>query len=200
MAGIGDAAISILKFPFKVGAAAIKAPFKIGAAGIVAGGKMAYGAGKFVATDVVPKVGEATGSAVMGIGSAVGKGSVGLAMKTGELISAPFNTPEKREKFLKKTGTWLKNAGNNMISKNDKGNYTLSLLGIGLVGTAMTYSKLDDSFRESKGEGMGTVDKYVTRPTPDYRPKEYERHPPKRIEYDSGGATGDLVFALHRLR
>ena len=136
----------------------------------------------------------------MATGPAIGKGAIGLSMKTGEILSAPFNTPEKRKKFAQKAGTWLNNAGNNMITKNAKGDYRLSALGIGLVGTAMTYDKLDDSLRESKGESMGTIDKYVTRTTPDYRPKEYERHPPKRIEYDSGGATGDLVFALHKLR
>lgn len=57
-------------------------------------------------------------------------------------------------------------------------------IGAGLAASAIRGSN------EQEKRTMGKVDSSVTTATPDYSPKEYN------VNLDSGGATGDLVFAL----
>ena len=64
----------------------------------------------------------------------------------------------------------------------------LVVLGAGMIASTMRGSD------EHSQRLMGKVDTQTTVATPDYSPREYDTH------LDSGGASGDLVFALWRNR
>ena len=87
-----------------------------------------------------------------------------------------------------------------MVYVNSEGNRRLTTRGLGIIAGATLLSKADDSYYESKAKNLGVVDQKPVIHTPNYNPVKYEMAPQKRIYPDSGGATGDLVFALHRNR
>ena len=70
------------------------------------------------------------------------------------------------------------------------------LIGAGLIGSAIAGSDRMDT------EQMGVVDSRATSPSPNYAANlqdgYYSKRPPTR--FDNANATGDLVFALHKLR
>ena len=140
------------------------------------------------------------GNAAIGTTKAGGRAIKNTAIAIGTPIAESFETPEARRAVVSSWGNLLKDAGNTFVKldKNDMPTFTGK--GMLLVGGAMTYDKLRDTYSEEKAARMGTIDRKPTTATPSFQPQQYERHPPKRITYDSGGATGDLVFALRALR
>lgn len=67
---------------------------------------------------------------------------------------------------------------------SNKGKVALALTGLAMIA--------QDTSTNSARESLGTMDPKVRTATPDYQPREYS--------VDFGGATGDLVFALHNNR
>lgn len=65
-----------------------------------------------------------------------------------------------------------------------KGKVALALTGLAMIGSDVSTNRVRES--------LGTMDTKVHTATPDYQPREYS--------VDFGGATGDLVFALHNNR
>lgn len=65
-----------------------------------------------------------------------------------------------------------------------KGKVALALTGLAMIGSDVSTNRARES--------LGTMDTKVHTATPDYQPREYS--------VDFGGATGDLVFALHNNR
>lgn len=140
------------------------------------------------------------GSGAWGATKALGKGSVSAAKAIGKPLVAPFATKKQALKTLGNYGDVFNTIGNKMVRVNDEGARKLSMLGLGIIGGITLADKLGDNYYEAKSKALGTVDQKPTTATPNYQPVQYEMSPPKRIYPDSGGATGDLVFALHRLR
>ena len=140
------------------------------------------------------------GEGIVGAAQAAGKGFLGASKKVGNAMVEPFATPEARRFTGINAAETIRNVGNTFIREDANGHMKLTGRGLGIIGAVTVASKLRDSYYDTKTENLGIVDRKPVRATPDYRPREYERHPPKRITADSGGATGDLVFALHNLR
>lgn len=65
-----------------------------------------------------------------------------------------------------------------------RGKVALALTGLAMIGSDVSTNRARES--------LGTMDTKVHTATPDYQPREYS--------VDFGGATGDLVFALHNNR
>ena len=142
----------------------------------------------------------AVGEGIMGTSKRVGEGFVDASKKVGGVLAEPFATPEARRQTGINAAETIRDVGNAFVRENAKGHMELTGRGIGIIGAITVADKLRDSYYDTKTENLGIVDRQPVRATPDYRPRQYEMHPPKRITADSGGATGDLVFALHNLR
>jgi len=97
-------------------------------------------------------------------------------------------TPEHLVHDARK-GTYEKIGGRMKFSK--KG--LVAIAAASLIGGSIKAGQ------DIKASNMGTIDSHPTTATPDYMPKQYERHP-SRSYLDNAGATGDLVFALNALR
>lgn len=140
------------------------------------------------------------GEGLVGAGERIGEGFVSASKRVGNTIAEPFATPEARRFTGINAAETIRDVGNTFIREDKDGHLKLTGRGLGIIGAVTVASKLRDSYYDTKTENLGIVDRQPVRATPDYRPREYERHPPKRITADSGGATGNLVFALHNLR
>lgn len=169
-------------------------------------GKALIGAMKFgmgFGTTAVRETGRLAskiGSGAWGATKALGKGTMSATKAIGKPLVDPFATRENALRTLGNYGNLINTIGNKMVRVNDEGARRLTKLGLGLISGITLASKLNDNYYEAKSKALGTVDQKPTTATPNYNPVQYEMSPPKRIYPDSGGATGDLVFALHKLR
>ena len=156
------------------------------------------GAGKVIG-------GEAAESAKL-LGKGIMKGSevVGRAIPVAsEAVGKSLVRPFEKENWQRTRNNWLdlfSDVGGTFVTSNAKGEPKLAAMGLGIIGGVTMMDKAGNDYREQKAKNLGIVDKKPTTATPFYDKVEYEKAPPKRIYSDSGGATGDLVFALHRLR
>lgn len=132
--------------------------------------------------------------------STVGKATSSVSKTVGRPLVAPFNSTDNAKRTVGNYLETMRDIGTTIVGKNADGHMRITNRGLAIIGGIMTATKVNDSWFEAKTTTMGEVDRQPVRPTPNYNPREYEMHPSKRISYDSGGATGDLVFALHRNR
>lgn len=165
----------------------------------------------------------AVGSAAVNVASKVGSAAITAAPYIG---SAAINAAEwagggaiesVRPKNLRVLGENAQNIGNKFIeyepqrtvwnraegkleTRGGGPKFTklawAGLIGAGLIGSAIAGSDRVDT------EQMGIVDSRATSLSPNYAANlqdgYYSKRPPTR--FDNANATGDLVFALHRLR
>jgi len=169
-------------------------------------GKVLIGGAK-IGLGMVQGAGEAgfgiaklTGGALLKSAPVVGKGVWGVSKGVGNVLTAPFATAENRARTAGNYLDLIKSMGNAIVHKNKEGNIRLTKVGLGIVGGVAMATKANDSYFEAKARNLGAVDQKPVTATPNYNPVQYEMSPRKRITADSGGATGDLVFALHKLR
>ena len=179
---------------------ALSLPFIAAGKAITTGLKMGAGAAKFAVTDLGWNAAKGVGTASMYGAGAAGYGFWKFAQAVGKPIAKVFETAENRKFAARSWGNQLNEMGQSMITKNTKGEYQLSPKAILMLGATMTAGKLGESMEEAKSYGIGNIDKRATSSTPNFQPQQYEPNPQKRVSYSDGGATGDLVFALHRLR
>lgn len=139
--------------------------------------------------------GKKIGKAALWVAPRVGKGFLGVAGKVGETVAEPF-TVANRARTADNYLDLISSVGDRMITRNREGNLRLTKAGLGILGGLTMYSKLQDSYYDVKAENLGTVANKPVTATPNYQPVKYGRE----ITPFSGGATGDLVFALHNLR
>lgn len=161
---------------------------KIGLGFAGAAGKTALGAAKIA------------GAGAVGAGILAGKGAWRISKAIGKPLVTPFETAENRSRTAGNYLDLLKGVGNTIVHKNKEGDMRLTKKGMAIIGGMTMATKANDSWFDAKANNLGAVDQRPTTTTPNYNPVKYEMSPSKRINPDSGGATGDLVFALHRLR
>ena len=160
---------------------------------IGAGFAMGVGKGALVGSALL-------GKGLFGAGKVIGKGAWGASKAVGKTLISPVETAENRRRTAGNYLDAIKDVGNTFIYKNKDGNVRLTNRGIAMVGGVALATKANDSWFDAKARNLGAVDQKPTTATPNYNPVQYEMSPRKRIQPDSGGATGDLVFALHKLR
>ena len=158
-----------------------------------------------------------TGSAILGLGkiglkAAIGTAGVGLdATKTvakGAVKSTTYNNGSKN--FLGMFAKDVNDIGKKLFKyelptkkfnpltgelEEKLGGIAPTKLGLGVIGGIMAVGAANDyqsAYRESR---IGQIDPKTRTATPDYTPREYTTGP-----VNNGGATGDLVFALHNNR
>lgn len=171
------------------------------------------GVGKALIGGVKMGMGFAVGAGHIGLGTVklagkglqntapvIGRGIWNISKSVGKTLTGPFETAENRRRTALNYVDVLKSVGNTIVHENKEGNMRLTKTGLGLIGGITLANKLNDNYYEAKSKVLGTVDQKPTTATPNYNPVQYEMSPPRRIHPDSGGATGDLVFALHKLR
>lgn len=160
------------------------------------GGKLAVGTAELGARLAVP-VGGMVGSGIYHLSKA------GLSVGTKIAGRIPYA----------KVGGAIADAGGSLISYKPERNIlkpsgkivrksaSIGLSGKGklIVGAASLLAGSIAAAKEDNAYHMGQIDSRVQTATPDYAPKEYERHPTHSY-MDNAGATGDLVFALNALR
>lgn len=165
----------------------------------LAGAKMGLGAAKmagYVGFGGAKIIGRGT----IGASKAIGKGFFGASKAVGKPIVAPFESAENRRRTGENYLDLFKDVGNTIVHKNKEGEMKLTKRGLAIIGGVTLGVKAKDAWFDAKANNLGTVDQKPVTHTPNYNPVQYEMAPQKRIHPDSGGATGDLVFALHRNR
>ena len=140
------------------------------------------------------------GKGLFGASKVIGKRAWGASTAVGKTLISPVETAENRARTANNYINVVSNLGKTFIHKNKDGEFRLTKRGIAILGGITAATKAEDSWFDAKATNLGTIDQKPTTATPNYNPVQYEMSPPKRIYPDSGGATGDLVFALHRLR
>lgn len=160
----------------------------MGKSGFTTAGSAALGGSKIV------------GKALYGIGAVMGTGLLGATNLIGTPIAPLITSSATRNRAVSEIGETFKTAGRRWVKDTEDGGLAFTVPAKLAIGGMMTYSSLRDIYPREVAERMGTVDRKPTTTTPDIQPKQYERHPPNRITYNSGGATGDLVFALFNNR
>lgn len=165
---------------------------------LVAAARAAKGAGQVLGWEA-SNVAQLAGRGLLRSSDVVGRGILPVANTVGKTLIRPFekeNIERTRNNYLK----LFSDIGGTIVRANSKGEPKLTVAGFGILGGITMLNKSGDAYRQVKANNLGISDQKPTTATPNYNKVEYEKAPPKRIYPDSGGATGDLVFALHRLR
>lgn len=176
--GIGSA---LYNTSAAVGSAAINVASKVGSAAITA----------------APHI----GSAVINAAEWVGGGAI-EAVRPKNLKILGKNAQNVGDKFIEyepQRTVWNRAEGR-LETRGGGPKFTklawAGLIGAGLIGSAIAGSDRVDT------EQMGVVDSRATSLSPNYAANlqdgYYSKRPPTR--FDNANATGDLVFALHKLR
>ena len=145
-------------------------------------------------------------------GEAIGLGGKALIGASGMLGKALTSAPAR--KFYSNVAKDLGTAAESMVTYTPshvihdvrKGTYTkvpgkmrFSKRGLIGIAAASLISGTIGAAQDTKAAHMGTIDSRPVTSTPDFSPRQYEKHP-SRSYLDNAGATGDLVFALNALR
>ena len=148
-------------------------------------GKIAIGAGKIGlnASDMAVK-GAAKSAAVVGVSS------IGPATMLGK---AAKGLGRRMVKYTPETRKWDSEKGDFVVDK--EGGLKLTKLGAGVIFGAGALGSLRDGAHIVEGKNVGQASGQVYTPTPEITPQQYNTG-----FVDNGGATGDLVFALHKNR
>ena len=148
-------------------------------------GKVAIGAGKIglkasdMAVTGAAKSAAVYGAASVGPLSMIGKAAKGLG--------------KRMVKYKPETRKWDPDKGDFVIDK--EGGLKLTKLGAGVIFGAGALGSIMDGSHTVDGKNMGQSSGQVYTPTPEITPQQYNTG-----FVDNGGATGDLVFALHKNR
>jgi len=140
------------------------------------------------------------GKAGLGVAGAVGKAGVNMAEGAGIAVVESARNPQLRSGILSSWGTMAGNFGKKFMKVNDKGELKMTKFGIGTFIGAGMLNNSRDIYDKEKARRMGEIDNNTTSLTPRMSVPQYEFNPRKRMGALDGGASGDLVFALHNNR
>ena len=170
-------------------------------------GSAAFGATEFIGKNVLMPGLSTTAKGSYHTARTVGEVGLDAAQRVGHWALG------MDRKGLKNWGSAVQEIGTSVVNRRPEyqsynkrtgqiemkgGGLKFTKLGLGLALAGGVIGNLRGKYTEEKAKKMGEMTTKARSNTPDYQPVDYQTSVPKR--FDNAGATGDLVFALHRLR
>ena len=144
--------------------------------------------------------GKKVGTAALNVAGKVGTNALEAAEGAGTVLVKTLGSPEHREGLIRSWGAIASNVGEAFMKRDAEGKLHMTKFGVAAVAGAGMFNNSRDLYDKEKARRMGDIDNQKKTLTPTMRVPQYEFNPRKRMGALDGGASGDLVFALHNNR